>query len=153
MTRTRKSLVALVVIALAVVALRLAAPSMVTSYVNRQLADMGDYRGSVAEVDLALLAGGYTLHELRIVKVSGEQESPFADVPQMDLSLRWRALLKGRAVGEVLMHAPVVNFVQAEDDADKQFGTGVSRRFSCLSAAGRWTGSEVNCRRMRQKNG
>jgi hypothetical protein len=55
---------------------------------------------------------------LRIVKVSGEQESPFADVPQMDLSLRRRALLKGRAVGEVLMHAPVVNFVQAEDAAD-----------------------------------
>jgi uncharacterized protein YhdP len=126
MTRIRKSLVALVVIVLVVVALRLAAPSVVTSYVNRQLADMGDYRGSVAEVDLALLAGGYTLHELRIVKVSGEQESPFADVPQMDLSLRWRALLKGRAVGEVLMHAPVVNFVQAEDDADKQFGTGVN---------------------------
>lgn len=126
MSRTRKSLIALAIVVLVLAGARLAAPYMVTSYVNRELADMGDYRGSVSEIDLALLAGGYTLHDLRIVKVTGDVETPFADVPKMDLSLRWRALLRGRAVGEVLMHAPVVNFVQAKDDTEKQFGSGVN---------------------------
>ena len=40
-------------------------PLVVERYVNRQLADMGEYRGSVSEVDLFLWRGGYALRNLR----------------------------------------------------------------------------------------
>jgi hypothetical protein len=118
--------VVLATIVVLAVVLRAVAPLAVGAYVNRQLASMGEYRGTVGEVDLSLLAGGYTLHDVTIVKVNGDVETPFADIDQMDLSLQWRALSRGRAVGEVVMHRPVVNFLQSESDARSQYGTGVN---------------------------
>lgn len=106
---------------------RLAAPVAVERYVNRQLADMGEYRGSVAEIELSLIRGGYVLRGLEIVKPSAPAGTPaFATIPAMDLSLQWRALFRGRAVGEVVMHEPVLNLVQGPSDEEQQLGTGVN---------------------------
>ena len=44
----------------------------------------------------------------------------------MDLSLLWRALFNGQAVGEVVMHSPQLNLVQSEANQEKQLGTGVN---------------------------
>ncbi len=44
----------------------------------------------------------------------------------MDLTLLWRALFKGQAVGEVVMHEPQLNLVQSEATEEKQLGTGVN---------------------------
>ena len=107
-------------------ALRLAAPSAVTSYVNRELADLGEYRGTIGGVDLSLINGGYTIHDLTIVKMDGNVETPFVDMVQMDLALQWPALLRGRAVGEVVMHQPNLNFVQSESETESQYGSGVN---------------------------
>jgi hypothetical protein len=94
--------------------------------VNRQLAAMGDYSGTVRALDLNLIRGGYTLHDLAIVKVTGDVETPFAAIERMDLSLQWRALFRGNAVGEVTMYRPVLNFVQSKSDENSQYGTGVN---------------------------
>ena len=68
----RRSQLALVVVGVAavLVAARLVAPYAVERYANRQLADLGDYRGSVSDVDLFLWRGGYALRNLEIVKVA-----------------------------------------------------------------------------------
>jgi hypothetical protein len=121
----RTAIVVASIVALAVLA-RLAAPSVVERYVNRQLARLGEYRGSVAGVDLNLLRGGYVLRDLTIVKVDGDAQTPFAAIPAVDLSLQWRALLEGQAVGEIVMHEPVLNLVQSQADAEQQLGTGVN---------------------------
>jgi hypothetical protein len=118
-------LVAAAVAAIAIV-LRALAPLMVERYVNSELAALGDYSGSVAAVDLSLLRGGYTLHDLQIVKATGNTMTPFVTLPTMDLSLQWRALFRGEAVGEAVMHAPVVNFVQSPGETESQYGTGVN---------------------------
>jgi hypothetical protein len=44
----------------------------------------------------------------------------------MDLTLQWRALFRGQAVGEVVMHDPVLNFVQGPSNDQQQLGTGVN---------------------------
>jgi uncharacterized protein DUF748 len=125
--RVRRVLVVLAIVAVVAVAARLAAPVVVERYVNRQLADMGDYRGRVADVDLNLIRGGYVLRNLEIVKLDSPPGTPpFATMRAMDLSLQWRALFKGSAVGEVVMHSPQVNLVQSEANAEKQLGTGVN---------------------------
>ena len=119
-------MVVLAVIAVVAVSLRAASPLLVAEYVNRELAAMGDYSGTVGEIDLSLVRGGYTLHDLAIVKVTGNVETPFVAVERMDLSLQWRALFRGNAVGEVTMYRPVVNFVQSKSDEESQYGTGVN---------------------------
>jgi hypothetical protein len=108
------------------VAARLAAPTLVERYVNRQLADMGDYRGTISGVELQLLAGGYVLRDLTIVEVDSAAQTPFVAMPAMDLKLQWRALFRGQAVGEVVMRDPVLNFVQGPSDEQQQLGTGVN---------------------------
>src|SRR5690349_4234153 len=108
------------------VAARLAAPKLVEHYVNRQLADMGEYRGTISGVELHVLAGGYVLRDLTIVEVDSTNETPFVTMPAMDLTLQWRALFHGQAVGEVVMHEPVLNLVQGPSDEQQQLGTGVN---------------------------
>ncbi|HVJ30319.1 MAG TPA: DUF748 domain-containing protein [Gammaproteobacteria bacterium] len=122
----RVAIIAVAVLVVIGVAARLAAPTLVERYVNRSLADMGEYRGTVSGVDLHLLAGGYVLRDLQIVKIDSAQETPFAAMPTMDLTLQWHALFRGQAVGEVVMHDPVLNFVQGPSNEEQQLGTGVN---------------------------
>ncbi|HZF29121.1 MAG TPA: DUF748 domain-containing protein [Gammaproteobacteria bacterium] len=122
-----KLLIAVILLGAAALAARVAAPVVVKHYVNLALADMGEYTGSVTDVDLFLLGGGYRLRNVRVVKLdSGPAAPPFIEMPTMELSLQWRALFHGRAVGEAVMFEPVVNLVQAESTTDKQLGTGVN---------------------------
>src|SRR6185436_9383693 len=121
--RTAIVIGALVVIG---VAARLAAPKVAGHYVNRQLADLGEYRGTVSGVELHLLAGGYVLRDVTIVEVGSTNETPFATIPAMDITLQWRALFRGQAVGEVVMHEPVLNLVQGPSDEEQQLGAGVN---------------------------
>jgi hypothetical protein len=115
-----------IVAAVAILA-RLAAPLVVERYVNRALADMGEYHGSVTDIELNLIRGGYALRNLQIVKNDATPKTPpFATIPAMDLSLQWRALFKGGAVGEVVMHEPQLNLVQSQANEEQQLGTGVN---------------------------
>ena len=125
--RLRRTLIILGIVAVAAGAARLAAPAVVERYVNRGLADMGEYRGRVTDVELNLIRGGYVLHNLEIVKLDAAPETPpFATIPSMDLTLLWRALFKGQAVGEVVMHEPQLNLVQSQANQEKQLGAGVN---------------------------
>jgi len=125
-TRTRTAASVLLAVLLVAVVARIAAPYALERWVNRHLAHMGDYRGSVTDVDLFLWAGGYGLRDLTIVKVASNVETPFVSMPKMDLTLQWSALLHGRVVGDVMMHEPVLNLVEAESEKNTQMGTGVS---------------------------
>jgi hypothetical protein len=108
------------------VAARLAAPTLVERYINRQLANMGEYRGTISGVELHLLAGGYVLRDVTIVEAGSTNATPFATIPAMDVTLQWHALLRGQAVGEVVMHEPVLNLVQGPSDEEQQLGAGVN---------------------------
>lgn len=125
-TRRSKLIIALAVVAVIGITARLALPQILRSHVNARLAEMGDYAGRVANIDVALLRGAYTLHDLVVVKREADNETPFLDLAEIDISLHWRALLSGELVGEIDARAPVLNLVQAETDRDTQLGTGVN---------------------------
>ena len=115
------------IVAVVAIAARLAAPLVVERYVNRALADMGEYHGRVRGIDLSVIRGGYVLRDLEIVKNDATADTPpFATIPSMDLTLQWRALFKGSAVGRVVMNQPQLNLVQSEENQEKQLGTGVN---------------------------
>jgi hypothetical protein len=127
MRRRSQLALAIVTVAVVLVVARVAAPAAVKRYVNGQLADMGEYRGSVADVDLFLWRGGYALRNVEVVKAAAkQQETPFVAMPQMDLTMEWRALFRGEVVGEAVMFSPVLNLVQSESAEDTQLGAGVS---------------------------
>jgi hypothetical protein len=126
MSRTTKVLVVFAAIAVLLIGLRAALPYTIKRYVNRELANMGDYRGHVEHISVSLWRGGYALRDVEIVKIASKKEMPFAQIPQMDLRLQWDALLHGRVVGEVWMHDPVINFVQSESGESSQLGGGTN---------------------------
>jgi len=125
-TATRRIVIILAVIVTAGVATRAALPRLVEHYVNDRLGQMGEYRGNVTNVDLAVVRGAYVLRELTVVKQGAPAEQPFLVLPQMDISVEWSALFGGELVGEMQTHGPVMNMIQGESDADTQLGTGVN---------------------------
>lgn len=124
--RPRRWVIAAMIVAVVLVGLRAALPSAVRSYVNSELAEIGEYSGHVADVDLALIRGAYTIEDLVVVKRNAEAETPFADIPLMDISLAWGALFRGALVGEIEAENPVLNLVQGETSEETQLGAGVN---------------------------
>ncbi|EPJ86778.1 hypothetical protein CFII64_10100 [Pseudomonas sp. CFII64] len=101
------------------IAVHIALPYVMRNYLNDKLADMGDYRGQVTDVDLALWRGAYRINGLNIVKVDGKVPVPFVKVPVIDLAVSWHSLWYDHAVvAEVLFQRPELNFV--DGGANKQ---------------------------------
>jgi hypothetical protein len=101
---------------------RLMLPYFVTRYVNKVLADIEGYDGSIQDVDISLIRGAYTIHGLKIFKVNGHEKVPFIDIPTTDLSVEWPALFKGSIVGEIIFERPKLNFIGGDGDETKQPG-------------------------------
>jgi hypothetical protein len=112
------------------VAVHIALPYVVRNYLNDKLADMGDYRGHVSDVDLALWRGAYKINGLNIVKVDGKVPVPLLDVPVIDLSVSWHSLWYDHAVvAEVAFVNPQLNFVDGgADKQQSQTGAGTDWR-------------------------
>jgi hypothetical protein len=101
------------------IAVHIALPYVVRNYLNDKLADMGDYRGQVTDVDLAWWRGAYRINGLNIVKVDGKIPVPFVKVPVIDLAVSWKHLWYDHAVvAEATFFHPELNFV--DGGANKQ---------------------------------
>ncbi len=94
MPHSRNGIVVAVVLIACVVAVRLALPSIVKSYVSRNLHAMQAYQGSVDDIDLHLWRGAYSIVGMRIIKTGGSQPVPFFNSEQLDLSVEWKSLLQ-----------------------------------------------------------
>ncbi|WP_341780863.1 DUF748 domain-containing protein [Ectopseudomonas mendocina] len=121
---------ALLILVLLVLTAQLALPWLIRDYLNDKLADMGDYRGHIGDIDLAWWRGAYRINELTIVKVSGDVPVPLLDAPLIDLSVSWTALWREHAVvGEVFFKRPQLNFVDGgENEQATQTGAGTDWR-------------------------
>lgn len=103
-------------------------PHYVAKRLNQSMANMGEYRGSVREVDLELLRGAYRIHELHIVKRSGRVPVPLLTAPRVELSISWRDAFRGALVGEVDFYQPELSFVDGQARTEGQSGRGVDWR-------------------------
>ncbi len=115
---------------LLLIIVRLMLPYFVTRYVNKVLADLKGYSGSISGVDIYLIRGAYSINDLKIYKIEGNNVVPFIDFPVTDLSVQWGALLNGAVVGEVVIKKPKLNFIGGDGE------TGMS--------GGNQTGAEVD---------
>ncbi|MDM3891558.1 DUF748 domain-containing protein [Pseudomonas juntendi] len=127
--RYRWPLIGLASLVALLVALHLALPYLVRDYLNDKLADMGDYRGHVADVDLAWWRGAYRINGLRIIKTSGKVPVPLLDAPVIDLSVSWHSLIYDKAVvAKVIFEQPELNFVDGGNKQASQTGQGTDWR-------------------------
>ncbi|MEK1907801.1 MAG: DUF748 domain-containing protein [Pseudomonas sp.] len=117
-------------LALLMLALHIALPYVIRNYLNDALADMGDYRGHIIDVDLAWWRGAYRINGLQIVKSDGQVPVPLLDAPSIDLSVSWHALwYEHGIVARVIFERPQVNFVDGGASAENsQTGAGVDWR-------------------------
>lgn len=122
MTRTVKILLSLAVL---LIIARLLLPYFALKYVNRTLADMGEYTGRVQDINIQLIRGAYQLDSLTIRKVKGKIKEPFLVMPKTDLSVEWKSLFKGKLVSEVEAYKPQLNFAFSDDEASNQTGAEV----------------------------
>ena len=104
---------------LVLIAVHIALPYLVRNYLNDKLANMGDYRGEIADVDLALWRGAYRINGLQIVKVDGKVPVPFVKAPLIEFAVSWHSLWYDHAVvAEGHFVRPQINFV--DGGANKQ---------------------------------
>jgi hypothetical protein len=120
----KRSVKILLAVAGLLIVARLLLPYFVLRYVNKALADMGDYTGHVEDIDIALLRGAYQIDNLVIRKVNGKIKEPFVAIPRSDLSVEWKSLFKGRLVGEIECYEPELNFAFSDDEDARQTGEG-----------------------------
>ncbi|GAA4448854.1 DUF748 domain-containing protein [Nibrella saemangeumensis] len=122
MKRSVKIIIGVVVL---IIIARLLLPFIVLRYVNKVLADMGDYTGHIDDVDIWLIRGAYQIDNLNIRKVNGKVKEPFLYIPKTDLSVEWQSLFKGRLVGEIEAYDPELNFSFSENEEASQTGKEV----------------------------
>jgi len=103
---------------------RLILPWVARDYVNHTLERSPLYSGTIGKIDVRLLRGAYTIHDIQLSKTTGNVPVPFFSAKTLDLAVQWRALLHGRIVGQVVMDEPEINFVDSPDDAESQTGSG-----------------------------
>lgn len=127
--RYRWPLLSLAGLLVLLLALHLSLPWLVRDYLNDKLADMGDYRGQVTDVDLAWWRGAYKINGLTIIKTSGKVPVPLLEAPLIDLSVSWHSLWYDHAVvAEVTFQRPVLNFVDGGNKQASQTGQGTNWR-------------------------
>ena len=127
--RYRWPLISLASLIVLLVVLHLSLPWLVRDYLNDRLADMGDYRGQVADVDLAWWRGAYKINGLTIVKTTGKVPVPLLEAPLIDLSVSWHSLWYDHAVvAEVTFLRPELNFVDGGSKQASQTGQGTNWR-------------------------
>lgn len=109
------------VIILFFVALHFALEPIALRQVNKALANMEGYRGEVEKINIHLYRGAYQIDSLRIISEKQEkknEEDYFFTSKRIEIALEWKALFRGRLVGDVELQQPVLNFISDGKEVD-----------------------------------
>jgi len=119
-SRKRKVLTIVFSVLVIIIAIRLILPFVILKYINKNLANIEGYFGHVDDIDLSLYRGAYIVKQIFINKLDSatNQQTPLFSCPNVDLSIEWRSLFKGRIVSEMELKSPVLQFT--EDKAEPE---------------------------------
>jgi hypothetical protein len=116
----RRTLITIVVIAVVLIAARIALPHYVKKNVNERLASIPGYSGLVQDVGIALIRGAYSLNGVAIYRIDGASRHPFFMARHIDFSVAWRELFRGKIVSDIHANEVELNFVAAGTDQASQ---------------------------------
>jgi hypothetical protein len=116
--KRKRWLIVLISIIVFFTIIRLILPYVVLKYVNKTLGNIKEYYGHVEDIDIALIRGAYKINGIKLVKIDSvthqKDTTPFFAAPTIDLSVQWKAIFKGRFVGEIYVTNPVLNFINGK---------------------------------------
>jgi hypothetical protein len=125
----KRFLIGIGILAVILIAARLALPHYVLKYVNRKLDELPQYDGRVADVDIHLIRGAYTIKGVDIVKTAtNAPPEPFVSARKVDLSVDWSELFHGAIVGEIYFTDAKLNFIKAKSEEQSQ--TSIDRSWT-----------------------
>ncbi|HSD09129.1 DUF748 domain-containing protein [Flavobacterium sp.] len=107
----KTGIIILSIIALLVI-INFALEPVALHYVNKALADLKGYKGSVKNIEIHLYRGAYRIDTLVIEKIEKGKSLPFFSAPGTDISIEWKSLFKGAIVAELSVEKPVLNFIK-----------------------------------------
>ncbi|RPI65647.1 MAG: DUF748 domain-containing protein [Ignavibacteriales bacterium] len=122
----KKILIALGIIIIVLIGVRIALPYIVKDYVNNELDNIPEYKGSIEDVDINLWRGAYVIQGVKLLKTTEKIPVPFFSADEIDLSVEWGALFDGSIVGEISFLNPTINFVNGPTEAESQTGVDKS---------------------------
>jgi len=128
----RRIVIAILAVVVLLAALRAVMPMLIVDYVNRELGGMPGFRGSIADVDLHLWRGAYSIHGLEIDHLAGQKTVPVLSVPTVNFSIEWRALLHGALVGQIDFYQPRIDIVAGAEKKEAHTADKLVDRFRRL---------------------
>ena len=123
--RAKRWRIVLIVIA-ALLLIRIILPYVLLHVANDRLKKTPGYYGHIADLDLAIIRGAYTVEGFYLDKMDSvtEKRTPFLSAGVIDLSVEWQALLHGSIVGELVIDTAEVRFTkEAAEPAELQKDT------------------------------
>jgi hypothetical protein len=107
-------------VVLLLILLRIALPSLVKRYVNRQLNELPGYTGNVQNIDISLWRGAYAIDQLLLKKRADTSKYPFLQIAHCDLSIEWKSVWKGKLVSEIVLDKPAIYILKETADLSKE---------------------------------
>ena len=125
----KRSFKVVLIVLLLLIIVRIALPFIIKNYVNKTLDEMPGYYGHVEDIDLHLYRGAYKIENLILEIEKGDTTTvPFLEIGEIDLSVEWKALLKGAIVGEVSLINPSLNFVAQNFTSEADTSSAVEEK-------------------------
>lgn len=120
--KNRKAAVVIGVLA-ALIVLRAFLPLIIKNYLNDYLAnDVENYTGHIEDFDLSLWRGAYQIEGLVLKKKNVKEKTPFIEVKELDISLSWKALFRGKFLIDLKVDSSRINFTDSKKKEERQFG-------------------------------
>jgi hypothetical protein len=116
----RRIIITIGVIAVLLLAARIALPHVIQRYVNNKLAVSEEYAGQVGDIDLSLIQGAYSIENVEVEKTTGAVPVPLFAAREIKFSVLWKALFNGAVVGDAELFEPVINIVDSKDESKEQ---------------------------------
>lgn len=123
----RRVLITVVTLVVLLVAARVAMPWVVRDQINKRLENIPGYTGGVEDIDLHIWRGAYSLHGVGIYRATGEVKEPFFLAEDIQFSVAWRELFRGKIVSTIDITRAQLTVVQgpteetSQDDADRRW--------------------------------
>lgn len=103
------------------------APFLIQYHLNHNVfRDMGNYTGSVEDIDVNWLSGSYRLENLVLWRKGGNQDIPFFQVEDLSIGFSWDAIRHGEILAAVVVENAELNFIDAKLAQKKQTGKGTN---------------------------
>ncbi len=110
----------LLVVGIFLLVLRIIAPYALLHYAEYRINQIPEYKVKIKDLDLHLYRGSYTIKQITLYKTTKTIPVPFFKANAIDLSLEWKALLRGAIVAKIIAYQPEVNFVMDAKGQNEQ---------------------------------